>query len=584
MNPLLLRALLPVVRFFWKWIFPVIPAWAVRALVRGAFSKSGPLFKRAVSDPAAAQREILLGIVRGNTETIFGAEHGFGSIASTDEWRRAVPIRAYDAFEPYLQRMADGEWRILTLEAPTFFGRTSGTTGAAKLIPITPSFREEFRRSRRIWFRQVALQFPGLVRGTLLTIHSPRIEGRTRGGIPFGSVTAGFMQNVDPANQVASGFDPIPMDVHHVEDFETRYYVLLRHALSLPTAMMAAVNPSTLVLLCRKLDEHADQLARDVEHGVLTRKLPSPIPDALRDQLEPHYRPDVATAQRIRASLARHGVVRPAEVWPRLVGLMCWKGGPAKFYLDQLPRWFGDLPVMCYGYCATEGSFSIPMDASTSDGVLAVMSHFLEFVEEDAWERGVRDTVLAHELEAGRSYRVVVTGSHGLYRYDINDVVECTGMHGPTPRVRFSHKGGTVVSITGEKLTEPQVVTAVQRAAERAGLPLVSFTVALRLGDPPAYVCAVEARAERPDDAALSKLAAAVDAALAEANAEYGGKRKSQRLGPARIALAPAGAFDAERARRVAQGSADAHVKIPHLKGDESIVRELRTIREVGPA
>ena len=38
--------------------------------------------------------------------------------------------------------------------------------------------------------------------------------------------------------------------------------------------------------------------------------------------------------------------------------------------------------------------------------------------------------MLAHELEPGRSYYIIVSGAHGLYRYDIGDVVRVDAQMG----------------------------------------------------------------------------------------------------------------------------------------------------------
>jgi hypothetical protein len=61
---------------------------------------------------------------------------------------------------------------------------------------------------------------------------------------------------------------------------------------------------------------------------------------------------------------------------------------------------------------------------------------------------------------------VLLTGANGLYRYDLNDVVEVRGCHERTPRVAFVRKGRDMLSITGEKLHLDHVLHVV-----RARLP-----------------------------------------------------------------------------------------------------------------
>src|SRR5690606_1473813 len=142
-------------------------------------------------------------------------------------------------------------------------------------------------------------------------------------------------------------------------------------------------------------------------------------------------------------------------------GLVCWKGGSAPWYLSQLPSSYGELPVLDYGYAASEGCFGAPLSTDGASSLLVPHGHFLELVPEDAIEAaraGGQASVLLDEAEPGRRYYVVVTTSGGLYRYDMNDVVEVTGRLGGAPLVVFRHKGGNMSSLTGEKLGESHVV------------------------------------------------------------------------------------------------------------------------------
>lgn len=225
---------------------------------------------------------------------------------------------------------------------------------------------------------------------------------------------------------------------------------------------------------------------------------------------------------------------------------------------------------MDYGFLATEGGFSIPLSPDGASGVVSVLGHFLEFVPEDAIDQPSPPSFLASQLDVGQRYRVVLTGAHGLYRYDINDVVQCTGHFGRTAQITFLHKGGNMLSLTGEKLAESQVVHAAEQARAATGIELVGFAVAVDTSaDPPRYVLLAEG------DANLAWLAA-FEAALGRFNLEYEAKRTSQRLGPMTLQPLPAGAFESERARRVAAGAPDAHVKVPHLLRDAAVVARLK--------
>lgn len=546
------------------------------------FSRSWRKFQAAVHDVRGTQEASLLALLGRNRDTVFGREHRFAEIDGFERFRAQVPVRSYDDFEPYIRRMLAGESDVLVAGRPFFFAQTSGTTGAAKYIPVTREYLEEYRRPRRIWMRQVMQAFPGLVKGKILGMHSPKIEGRTESGVPYGSITVAFSGSPEDAKLKVRdlGYDPSPRRLFLLPDFEARYYAVLRLAAQENLSLVGTINPSTMVLLAKKLDAHAEALAADLVSGGM-RGVES-LPEPLQSEVKRRLRVNLEAAERIRSSKLRHGRVIATELWPELRGLLSWKGGSAPFYLRQMADWFPGLQIMDYGYIATEGGFSIPMSPDGSRGVVAVTGHVLEFVPEEAAASGrFEPALLADELEIGESYRVIVTGSHGLYRYDINDVVRCVGRYANCAEIEFLHKGGNMLSITGEKVGESHVVTAFDRAVAESGLALAGFSVSLELSDPPRYVFAVEPRGT-PSEAELLAFRDRADQALQAANLEYGAKRSSGRLGrPVLFELVP-GAFDDERKRRVAEGAPDSHVKPPHLVRDLARIERFGVRRRLG--
>ena len=107
--------------------------------------------------------------------------------------------------------------------------------------------------------------------------------------------------------------------------------------------------------------------------------------------------------------------------------------------------------------------------------MLAVHTTFFEFIaEEQVYDPAPRPW-LAHELQDGRRYHVVITGANGLYRYDLNDVVEVRGFHGPRRGSPSCARGATCSSITGEKLHLNHVLHAVHAAARATGLGVWQF-------------------------------------------------------------------------------------------------------------
>ena len=89
--------------------------------------------------------------------------------------------------------------------------------------------------------------------------------------------------------------------------------------------------------------------------------------------------------------------------------------------------------------------------------------NFFEFVEKSLWEAGEPVFLSLDEIEEGEQYYVFTTTQGGLYRYDIDDIIEVTGRFNETPTIRFVQKGKGITNLTGEKLYESQLIQAISR-------------------------------------------------------------------------------------------------------------------------
>jgi GH3 auxin-responsive promoter len=193
------------------------------------------------------------------------------------------------------------------------------------------------------------------------------------------------------------------------------------------------------------------------------------------------------------------------------------------------------VPLRDLGLLASEGRMTIPLEDGSAEGVLAVHASFFEFIPEDRIESPSPPVLLAHDLEEGHRYYLILSGGNGLYRYDMNDVVQVRGFHGRTPRLAFVRKGRDMVSITGEKLHLNQVQAAVREAEDQTKLDVWQFRLVPDV-EGRRYDLLVEPRGALADAQGLAFLEA-FDQALARLNVEYASKRASKRLGPPRLAV-----------------------------------------------
>ncbi len=512
-------------------------------VLRGFARDAVDTLERGCEEPERLQAERLRFILRGVTGTTFGQEHGLAPDMGAAAFRSAVPIRTYAELSPWLDRLAEGEQQVLTQERVVQLLKTSGTTGRPKLLPVTRSWERVVADAQALWRLGLVRDHEGATKGKALAVVSPAVEGHTAAGVPYGSNT-GRMHARQP--WIVRLRYPVPDEVFALEDPVARTYAVLRFALQAPVTTWTTANPSTVLLLCRKLVEHREALARDLGDGTLTGPASG-----------------VRLSWWARRALQRTDPPddwRPASFWP-LVSVNCWKAGPAPFFVKRLPEALGaEVPVRDVGLTASEGYFAIPLDEGDGRAVAWLGGHVMEFVGRSG------EVLWAWQLEEGAIYRLVITTSAGLYRYDLGDLVEVVGFAGRAPLLRFLRRGNNVLSITGEKLTEDQLVIAVGQAL--AGAEATGFTAAHRLAEVPALRIGMEGRPP-PDFLAV------LEQALCATNIEYREKRASGRLAAPELVLFEPGTYERWRAARVAEGAPEGQVKDPLLALDEAAWAQL---------
>jgi hypothetical protein len=529
--------------------------------------------------PVQAQDRLLRQILETNTDTEFGRRHGFGGITTFQQFQERVPISTYEDLEPYITEEMNGRPNQLTKEPPVLFTTTSGTTGNRKYIPMTREGKKAKSHVTWLWFCGLYRDHPGIVGGRILSVVSPEVESHAPNGVPVGAESGhGYRTMPGPVKSMYTA----PYGVFAIEDYEAKYYTLLRLAAGQDISCIATVNPSTVLLLGDRLAQHGEAIIRDVRDGTLSSDFS--VPQELRDSL--HLKPDPERARHLeRAAGSGGGVLRPGLAWPKLAAIGCWKGGTVGAYLAKFDTHFPQgPPIRDFGYYATELRGSVPLSDQGDAGTIAIGTNVLEFhpAGEDRAPEG-RELLRVEQLEEGQRYFVYVTNASGLYRYEMNDIVEVAGHYQQTPLIRFVQKGKGVVSFTGEKLYEVQVIAAIDKAlaALRGRYHFIAAVAELVDGTNPRLVFLIEFD-EPITDHDGSALVDRLDAALGEENDEYLTKRKSLRYGAPVIRVVRSGEFDKYRRRMVETGQrADGQFKVLRLTSDTTFAAEFTAERDL---
>ncbi|WP_420718198.1 hypothetical protein [Streptomyces sp. H34-S4] len=182
------------------------------------------------------------------------------------------------------------------------------------------------------------------------------------------------------------------------------------------------------------------------------------------------------------------------------------------------------------------------------------------------------ETLLPHELEAGREYHVIFTHVGGFHRYAVGDVVRVVDMSGGVPRVAYAGRANRSDAV-GERLRESQVVRALRSALTATGLGLVNVACRTEVtpGEgAPHYVFAVAP--ESPwQEAEAARFTELLDDALRRESADYGRARSTRSLGAPALRLLDRDAFQRDWHASVATGIRPTQVKDRLFRQDAAL-------------
>ena len=519
-------------------------------------------FLRMTEEPERIQRELLQSILSKNRDTVFGREHGFDGISSPAEYAAKVPVSDYEALRPYIERQEYDGTPELLVNAPILYAQTSGSTGEPKLIPITTGTFARHRLNQKIFACCHATAIPGIFDGGMLAFVSPPIEGKLSTGTPFGSMS-GMIYSSMP--RLLRRKYLLPVEIFSLPDHELKYLLIAIFAAADRSVTYAATaNPSSFIKLEQVIRSNADRIVEAVGTGELPGH--ECLDDEAGRRIRARFRRDESRARELREIFEEGGSRIFAALWPQLKAVSCWREGSCRVLIPGLQQLLAEsLPILEMGYGASEFRGSLPVSSLDHREAPTFYENYFEFMKRSDREAGRHETCTLGEVEPGIAYYVIVTTQDGLYRYFINDLVEVTGFFNKTPTIRFLEKGAGVTNITGEKLYESQVTSAVEKLArKRNGFP--DFFLMVADAERQRYVFHYERHDEINEG-----LAADLDAELAHLNIEYQAKRASGRLGPIALQALEPGTGEAYKSHFVSAGQREAQYKFLRLVSREKL-------------
>lgn len=510
----------------------------------------------------------------------WGKAHNFDQIlaASTDEelyslWQKNVPPADYEDFRPFVERHKNGEENVLFPGKPKMYATTSGTTNTPKWIPITNEYYDNvYSKMTNLWLYTFMMHRKDCLAGPAVSIVGKAIEGYAPDGTVYGSVSGVTRRDIpDFIKPIHSA----PADVFDITDYTARYYTIMRIAIEQDIHIVITANPSTIVEMQNNVNEFFDSYCDDIEHGTLNKNLD--IPAEIRAKLMPCFKSNPERAKELRQLKAMHETILPKHYWPNMRILTTWKCGNTKKYMEKFTESFPEkMLYQEFSYFASECRTGLVLNGG-NDTVLFPHMHYFEFIEESELESENPTFKQVYELEVGKRYSVFITTYAGLYRYNMNDLVEVTGFYNTIPTIQFVQKINGIISMTGEKLHERQFIEAVSLAEKETGI-FTKFYVGFADIENSVYQMYYEFADQNISEDEVIKFNSTVDKKLKEVNCEYEQKRDSLRIKEAVPHVLIKDSFETFKQNCLKLGFRDGQFKLNLLMQDEkrhSMFKEL---------
>ncbi len=536
-------------------------------------------FIQDTKHPLAVQEQYLKTLLQHHQKTELGRHYHLEEIKTIDQFRSRIPILPYSAYDPYTQRIAQGEKNVLTPDPVIYINITSGSTGKQKKIPVTQRFQNSLGKANlaSMGFLDSALRQRGKKLEKLLVTNPALIKGYTEGGIKYGPAGPGVLHT---RRWLYEWLFAHPFTTLQVDDSFTRTYLCLLFSLrDQELGGLIANFPMLILRICQYLENYAESFIEDLERGSLPSWLN--LDSKTRSRLNRRFSSAPQRARELREILNSEGRLTPPLAWKNLAYIATARGGTSDFYFQHFSDYDLDqLPVFGAAYSTAEGTCGVYTDVNIDASTLALNTGFFEFIPESEWDQEQPQTLLATEVKPGERYRILMTNYSGFYRYDIGDIVEISEFFEQTPTLIFRHRRGGILSSTTEKTTEAHVTAVLRSLQEEWGITIHDFFVTLSEKEfPPHYLLNIELPPESKLEESEHFLQR-FDEILKETNPHYALKRSGE-VPPPRLRILGTGSFDIVRQRQVDRGIPDSQLKFPHISEDRQLFAGLPVQKEI---
>lgn len=473
--------------------------------------------KKGVGTAVQDQETILKELIKVGKSTEFGNEHHFDDINNYQSFTAAVPIRDYEAFKVYINRIKEGKHNVLWKGRPIYLAKTSGTTSGVKYIPISKdSISNHINTARNALLCYIAeTGNSNFTNGKMIFLSgSPELE--RVGGIPTGRLS-GIVNHHIPnylrSNQLPS------YETNCIEDWETKLDKIVEETVGQDMTLISGIPPW--------MQMYFDRLIQ-----LKNKKI---------GELFPNF------------SVMVHGGVNFEPYKARL--------------FESIGK-----PIGCIETFPASEGFIAFQDSTHDEGLLLNTNSgiFFEFIPATEIFNENPTRLSLKEVKTGENYAMIINNNAGLWGYNIGDTIKFVSTN--PYRIIVTGRIKHFISAFGEHVIGEEVEHSLMKAAEEEGIHITEFTVAphIQNGDGRSYHEWFIEFENIPDN--LQRFAIKVDNNLRKKNIYYDDLISGNILLPLHIRTVKKNGF-IDYMKSI--GKLGGQNKVPRLSNDRRVVEEL---------
>ncbi|MFN0081560.1 MAG: GH3 auxin-responsive promoter family protein [Ferruginibacter sp.] len=379
--------------------------------------------KKGMTTAVADQEQLMANLIKTAGKTMFGKDHHFADIKTHEDFVKLIPIRDYEAFKPYIEKIKEGKHNILWKGLPIYFAKTSGTTSGVKYIPITkdsiPNHINTARNALLCYMTETGNT--KFANGKVIFLSgSPELE--RIGGIPTGRLSGIANHHVPMylrSNQLPK------YETNCIEDWEEKLEKIVNETIDENMTLISGIPP-WVQMYFDKLEERSGK--------------------------------------------------KIGELFPNF-SVMVQGGVNYEPYKAKLMKSIGRAIDTIELYPASEGFFAF-QDSQKEKGMLlnTCSGIFFEFVPVEELSKENPKRLTLRDVKVGENYALIITTNAGLWAYNIGDTIKFASVN--PYRIVVTGRIKHFISAFGEHVIVEEAEHAILKTTTDENVRINEFSVA----------------------------------------------------------------------------------------------------------